>query len=139
MTELNRDAADALHSFSPNAVTDVTGFGLLGHAHETAERSGVRIELSARQLPALPGALDLAAAGVRTGGDPRNRDFAGPHVDCDAAPELAALAYDPQTAGGLLVTLPRDKRVVLEATFAAAGLPLYAVGTVEEGRGVALS
>ena len=139
MTELNRDAADALHSFSPNAVTDVTGFGLLGHAHETAERSGVRIELSAQRLPALPGALDLAAAGVRTGGDPRNRDFAGPHVDCDAAPELAALAYDPQTAGGLLVTLPRDKRVVLEATFAAAGLPLYAVGTVEEGRGVGLS
>src|SRR6476620_5278300 len=74
MTELNRDAADALRSFSPNAVTDVTGFGLLGHAHETAERSGVRIELSAQRLPALPGALDLAAAGVRTGGDPRNRD-----------------------------------------------------------------
>src|SRR4029078_7160475 len=139
MTQLNRDAAHALHSFSPNAVTDVTGFGLLGHAQEMAERSGVRIELSAQQLPALRAALALAGAGVRTGGDPRTRDFAGPHVDCDAAPELAALAYDPQTAGGLLVTRPRTRRVLSEAPFAAAGLPLYAVGTVEEGRGVALS
>ncbi len=138
MTLLNRDAADALRPFAPHAVTDVTGFGLLGHAHETAERSGVRIALTAARLPALPGALELAAEGIRTGGDRRNRDFAGPHVVCDAPPELEALAYDPQTAGGLLVTLPRDKRVVLEATFAAAGLTLFEIGTVEEGAGVTL-
>ncbi len=139
MTESNRDAADALRSFSPNAVTDVTGFGLLGHAHETAERSGVRIALSAERLPALPGAVELAAAGVRTGGDRRNREFAGPHVESTAPAELEALAYDPQTAGGLLITLPTDKRVVLEATFAGAGLPLHHVGVVEEGSGVTLS
>jgi selenide,water dikinase len=139
MTELNRDAADTLRSFSPNAVTDVTGFGLLGHAHETAERSGVRIALDADRLPALPGAVELAADGVRTGGDRRNRDFAGPHVESTAAPELEALAYDPQTSGGLLVTLPNDKRAVLEATFAAGGLPLHHVGAVEEGAGVTLS
>jgi selenide,water dikinase len=138
MTELNRDAADTLRSFTPNAVTDVTGFGLLGHAHETAERSGVHIALDVESLPALPGALELAAAGVRTGGDRRNREFAGPHVSSDAPDELEALAYDPQTAGGLLVTLPSDKRVVLEATFAAAGLPLYAIGRVEDGHGVSL-
>jgi selenide,water dikinase len=138
MTELNRDAADTLRSFAPNAVTDVTGFGLLGHAHETAERSGVHIALDASALPALPGALELAEAGVRTGGDRRNREFAGPHV-ASAAPEaVEALAYDPQTAGGLLVTLPSDKRVVLEATFAAAGLALHVVGRVEEGQGVSL-
>jgi selenide,water dikinase len=139
MTELNRDAADALRPFSPHAVTDVTGFGLLGHAHETAERSGVRIALDAGRLPALPGALELAADGTRTGGDRRNREFAGPHVESTASPELEALAYDPQTAGGLLVSLPSDKRVVLEATFAAAGLPLHHVGAVEEGSGVTLS
>jgi selenide,water dikinase len=139
MTELNRDAADTLRSFSPNAVTDVTGFGLLGHAHETAERSGVRIALEAGRLPALPGAVELAAAGIRTGGDRRNREFAGPHLESTAAPELEALAYDPQTSGGLLVTLPNDKRAVLEATFAAAGLPLHHVGAVEEGAGVTLS
>lgn len=139
MTELNRDAADTVRAFTPNAVTDVTGFGLLGHAHETAQRSGVHIALEAGRLPALPGAVELAAAGVRTGGDRRNRDFAGPHVESTAATELEALAYDPQTSGGLLVTLPRDRRVLLEAAFAAAGLPLHHVGTVEEGSGVALA
>ena len=138
MTESNRDAAEALRAFTPSAVTDVTGFGLLGHAHETAERSGVRISLASERLPALPGAVALAAAGVRTGGDRRNREFAGPHVESTATPELEALAYDPQTSGGLLVTLPRDRRVVLEATFAAAGLPLFHVGAVEEGGGVTL-
>ncbi len=138
MTALNRDAADALRSFSPNAVTDVTGFGLLGHAHETAVRSGVHIALDAGALPALPGALELASEGVRTGGDRRNREFAGPHVSSTASPELEALAYDPQTAGGLLVTLPADKRVVLEATFAAAALDVFTVGRVEQGSGVSL-
>jgi selenide,water dikinase len=137
MTTLNKDAADALRPFEPSAVTDVTGFGLFGHAHEMAERSGVRIVLE--ELPALEGALEAARAGVRTGGDRRNREFAGPHVESTAAPELEALAYDPQTSGGLLVTVPRDRRVVLEATFAAAGLPLHHVGTVEEGAGVTLA
>ena len=134
----NRDAADALRSFQPNAVTDVTGFGLLGHAYETASRSGVRLALEATSLPALPGALELAAAGVRTGGDRRNREFAGRHVVTSAPPELEALAYDPQTAGGLLVTLPAEKGSVLAATFAAAGLALHPIGRVEAGVGVSL-
>ena len=138
MTELGRDTADALRSFDPNAVTDVTGFGLLGHAYEVADRSGVRLALDGSRLPALPGAVELAAAGVRTGGDRRNRDFAGPHVRSTAAPELEALAYDPQTAGGLLVTLPADRRAVLAATFAGEGLALHEIGRVEAGSGVTL-
>jgi selenide,water dikinase len=138
MVVLNRDAADALRALEPHAVTDVTGFGLLGHAHEVALRSGVRIELDADTLPALPGALEVAAAGVRTGGDRRNREFAGPHVSSTASAELEALAYDPQTAGGLLVTLPAERRVVLEAAFATAGLEIHVVGRVEDGSGVGL-
>src|SRR5438874_11193712 len=95
MTTLNGAAADVLRPFEPNAVTDVTGFGLLGHAYETAERSGVRIRLEAASLPALDGALEAARAGVRTGGDPRNRDFAGPHVESEGLPDdLLALGYD---------------------------------------------
>ena len=139
MCESSRDAADALRSFAPNAVTDVTGFGLLGHAYEMASRSGVRLVLDAEALPALPGALRLAADGVRTGGDRRNREFAGAHVISSATAELEALAYDPQTAGGLLVTLPAEKQAVLAASFAAAGLALDAIGRVEEGAGVLLS
>lgn len=140
MTTLSRDAADALRPFSPHAVTDVTGFGLLGHAHEMAERSGVRIELDVDALPLFPGALEAAAAGVRTGGDSRNRDFASAHVEADAvADDLLALAYDPQTSGGLLIALPADKSTVLEATFAAGGLPIARIGRVVEGAGVALA
>jgi selenide,water dikinase len=138
MVGLNRDAAEALRPFEPNAVTDVTGFGLLGHAHEVALRSGVGIELDAGVLPALPGALEVAEAGIRTGGDRRNREFAEPHVESAASSALEALAYDPQTAGGLLFTLPAERRVVLEAAFAAAGLEVWAVGRVTEGSGVSL-
>jgi selenide,water dikinase len=140
MTALSRQAADVLRPFSPHAVTDVTGFGLLGHAHEMAERSGVRIELDAAALPLLPGALEQAAAGTRTGGDRRNRDFAGPHVEADGVGEdVLALAYDPQTSGGLLVALPEDKAPVLAASFAAADLFLARIGRVVEGAGVRLA
>jgi selenide, water dikinase len=140
MTTLSRESADVLRPFEPNAVTDVTGFGLLGHAHEMAERSGVRIELDAASLPLFPGAREAAAAGVRTGGDSRNRDFAGPHVDADGvAEELLALAYDPQTSGGLLISLPADKGAVLAATFTQHGLFLERIGRVVEGAGVSLA
>ena len=138
MRTLNREAAETLRPFAPHAVTDVTGFGLLGHAYEMASRSGVRIELDAASLPALHSALELAEAGVRTGGDRRNRDYSGPHVDSSAAAAAEALAFDPQTAGGLLVSLPADKAPVLAATFAAAGLPLHRIGRVTPGAGVLL-
>jgi selenide,water dikinase len=139
MKTLNRDAADTLRPFLPSAVTDVTGFGLLGHAYEMASRSGVRIVVDAAALPALPGARELARAGVRTGGDRRNRDYAGRHVQSTAAPEHEALAYDPQTAGGFLVALPAAKAAVLEATFADRGLDLYRIGDVEDGGGVTIA
>ncbi len=138
MRTLNRAAADALRPFAPNAVTDVTGFGLLGHAYEMASRSNVRIELDAAALPALPGAFELASDGTRTGGDRRNRDYAGPHVESTAPAAAEALAFDPQTAGGMLVSLPADKAAVLAAGFADLGLELYRVGRVVEGSGVEL-
>ena len=115
-----------LRPFAPNAVTDVTGFGLFGHAHEMAERSGVRIVLDA--LPALGGALDVARAGVRTGGDPRNREFAPIETD-GAAEEQLALGYDAQTAGGLLISLPAEKGLSLRSEFEARGLFVERVGS----------
>jgi len=137
MRTLNKDAADALRPFEPSAVTDVTGFGLFGHAHEVAERSGVQIRLESERFPAIDGALDLARSGVRTSGDPRNREFAGPHLEVDGVPEtLEALAYDPQTAGGLLVSVDAERAVTLEAEFMARRLFLRRVGLVEEGSGV---
>jgi selenide, water dikinase len=138
MRTLNRDAADALRAFTPNAVTDVTGFGLLGHAHEMGTRSGVRIELDAGRLPALDGALDAARAGVSTAGTRNNRAYADVELG-EVAPEVVELAYDPQTAGGLLVSLPREKGPALEAEFARAGLFLARVGRVVDGAGLRLA
>jgi selenide,water dikinase len=91
-------------------------------------------------LPALPGALEVARAGEVTGGDRRNREFASEHVNVadSLAPEIVALAWDPQTSGGLLVSLPSDRGAVLQATFDAAGLFLARIGRVEEGSGVEL-
>jgi len=138
MTELSDRAVEALRPFEPSAVTDVTGFGLFGHAHELAERSEVRVVLEQEELPALEGAREAAAAGVRTGGDGRNRDFAP--VEANGTPEATlALGFDPQTAGGLLVALPAKKGVLLTATFAERGLFLARIGRVEAGRGVALA
>ena len=137
MKTLNKDAADVLRSLNVNAVTDVTGFGLFGHVHEMAERSGVQILLESERFPAIDGALDLARKGIRTSGDPRNRDFAGRHLTLKGVPEtFVALAYDPQTAGGLLVSIPALQGPVLEAEFAERRLFLRRIGSVEEGTGV---
>lgn len=137
MLTLNRDAAEIVRRTGASAVTDVTGFGLLGHAHEMASRSGVRIRLHAGALPALPGALDAARAGVSTAGTRANRAYVAVELG-DVAPELVELAYDPQTSGGLLVALPREKAPALQAEFARADLFVARVGEVEEGAGVEL-
>src|SRR5438105_12956694 len=140
MRTLNKAAAELLRARSPNAVTDVTGFGLFGHAHEVAERSGVRLVLEWERLPAIDGALDLARKDVRTSGDPRNRDFAAAHVALDGAPEaIVALGFDPQTAGRLLLSLPSEQGAAPEAEFEARKLFIRRIGHVEEGSGVVVS
>ena len=105
MRTLNRVAAEQLTGL-PHAVTDVTGYGLLGHAWEMAEAGGVSLRFDAAALPLYPGALAAAEAGTRTGADSRNREALASHVTSTAAVAIEALAYDPQTSGGLLAALP---------------------------------
>jgi selenide,water dikinase len=140
MKELNAAAAELLRSFAPTAVTDITGFGLLGHAHEVASRSGVALRIDASSLPALPGALDLANQGVRTGGDRRNREYVGSALTVHGASDAqVALAFDPQTAGGLLASVPASRSMALERAAAQQGLFLARIGSVEPGAGLLLA
>jgi selenide,water dikinase len=110
MKVLNKAAAEVLGRLDPppSAVTDVTGFGLLGHGWEIAERSGVTLCFDADALPLYEGALEAAEAGVRTGGDPRNRAHLEGRVRSSAPPALEAIGYDPQTSGGLLAAVSRS-------------------------------
>lgn len=107
MRELNLRASEVLQAAGPavHAVTDVTGFGLLGHGWEIAERSNAVLSFDAGALPLYAGALDAAERGTRTGGDARNRAHLESHVRSTAADALAAIAYDPQTSGGLLAAV----------------------------------
>jgi selenide, water dikinase len=99
-----------------------------------AVQSDARLHLDAAALPALPGALDVARAGERTGGDRRNREYAGRLLSLDGLPdELAILGYDPQTAGGLLVAVPAERAVTLEAELRARDVFVSRVGAVEPG------
>ena len=108
MRTLNREASEQLQSFGAgvHAVTDVTGYGLAGHGWEMAERSAVALAIEASALQAYPGAREAAERGVRTGGDPRNRDYVeGNFVDVADNAAAAALCFDPQTSGGLLAAV----------------------------------
>ena len=131
MRRLNRGAAEALSLLAdpPHAVTDVTGFGLAGHAWEMAERSDARLEIDTAALPLYAGALAAAEAGVRTGGDARNRAHLDGRVSNSAPAALEALAYDPQTSGGLLASVAPS--VASDKGLAAAGF--VAIGRVLEG------
>lgn len=137
MTALSARPAGALGPFAPNAVTDVTGFGLFGHAYELAIRSGVRLTLESDRLPALAGALQAAESGLLTGGDRRNRDYVGEAIGLDGVPDpVVSLGFDAQTSGGLLASVPAARAAALEATFRAEGLFVARVGRVEDGSGV---
>jgi selenide,water dikinase len=142
MRTLNRAASEMLVANGIAGATDVTGFGLLGHGLEMARASGTRFVFSAAGLPALPGALDLARAGVETGGAAHNRRFVLPAltVSADVTAELVTLAHDPQTSGGLLAAVPADRLVAVEADLASAGVQTRRVGRVEaaDGPGVEL-
>jgi selenide,water dikinase len=133
MRTLNRAAAEVLVDHGVRAATDVTGFGLIGHGLEMARASGLRFVFDASQLPALDGALDLASAGVETGGAAHNRRFVQPALILgpDATPELVTLAHDPQTSGGLLAAIPEPAVKELRIALAGAGVRHWTVGRVE--------
>jgi len=132
MTTLNKRAAEVITNddFVVNAMTDVTGFGLIGHAREMALASEVSIRISAGRVPLLEGALECVRAGHVPGGLKNNRDFAECLVEYDAGvPEdVRALLFDPQTAGGLLIATPDGQR--LARALSDAGVANVQIGEV---------
>jgi selenide, water dikinase len=110
MALLNKSAADALKDFTPHAVTDVTGFGLLGHGSEIARGSNVSFEISLSDVPVLDGTYDLAAEGIVPGGSKSNHKWLDNDVEYeDVSIEEQLVLCDAITSGGLLVSLPESE------------------------------
>jgi selenide, water dikinase len=111
MVMLNRRASEIMRNFSVHACTDVTGYGLLGHAVEMASGGNVTLVLESAKMPLLPGALELAEQGILTGGCKRNRDYLQDKVSIESSVSagLIEVAFDPQTSGGLLIGLPKEE------------------------------
>jgi selenide,water dikinase len=126
MLKLNREACDAMLAFAVHGCTDVTGFGLIGHAREMALASKVTIEIDPRAVRFLPGAVEYARQGAIPGGLKNNREFAASCVD--GSSEFDDLLYDPQTSGGLLIALPEGDAARLKTKLPDA----YRIGQVTE-------
>jgi selenide,water dikinase len=139
MLQLNRHAAHLARAADAHAVTDVTGYALAGHALEIAEHSRVQLVVRWRDVPLLPGAAGYASAGVDFGGLRRNREQLGARVRLaeGLAPEAVALAFDPQTSGGLLMAVPAAKARRLVHDLSEAGYGAAAViGEARPGAGL---
>jgi selenide,water dikinase len=138
MTTLNKQAAEVIarNDYRVHAMTDITGFGLIGHAREMALASNVALTVFSKDVPILPGALECIRAGHIPGGLKANREFAecvvGYETSIDA--ELKTLLFDPQTAGGLLISIAADdcKPILLELQ--ATGISAHHIGNVTESQ-----
>jgi selenide, water dikinase len=132
MTTLNKRAAEVISAgdFRVSAMTDVTGFGLIGHAREMVLASDVSIRISAASVPLIDGALECVRAGYIPGGLKNNRDFAECLVEYDdeVPEEVRALLFDPQTAGGLLISTPDGQQ--LTKALNHTGVPAVEIGEV---------
>ncbi len=135
MTMLNRQAAHVLrrHPEAVHGATDITGFGLVGHAAEMARASGVEIRIDTARLPLLPGVTAIAAQ-HRSGGMATNREHFESLVSAERVdPSVLDLCYDPQTSGGLLAAVDAGSAESIAAALAEAGVPVAIVGEVRAG------
>jgi len=132
MTTLNAKAAEIAAGFNVHAATDITGFGLIGHLREVAKGSGLSVRINAARVPVLEGALDCVRLGFVPGGLNANRDFAECLVgyEGEIPTEVKTLLFDPQTAGGLLLSVAGEDASALVAALQKAGAPAVEIGEV---------
>jgi selenide, water dikinase len=141
MVQLNASAAEVMLQFEAHAATDITGFGLVGHSSKMADGSGVTVVFEESDLPLLPGALECCREGLIPGGGTRNREFYRPRVKIsdEVSEEMSAIAFDPQTSGGLLIAVPDREGIKLVAALHSAGVAeACIVGRVAEPSGFAI-
>jgi selenide, water dikinase len=133
MKQLNRQAAEAARHANAHAMTDITGYGLLGHAHEMAHLGGVAFRIEAARLPWLPGTMECATAGAFPGGMLRNMAYYKPWVAFETPLSFEAqnLLWTPETSGGLLAAVAPE----MAAQFQAACATAVIIGEVVEGNG----
>lgn len=139
MEMLNRSASIVARAVGATACTDVTGFGLLGHAQEVASKSNVRLTIDAASVPLLPLALDLAAEGEQPGGLGRNSAYYlanGVRPASNIDPTTLAVLFDPQTSGGLLFSVPAERARDVVGAANAQAIDVWRIGEVHEGSGV---
>jgi len=138
MKRLNRRAARLIQQVGVHGCTDITGFALLGHGQEMAEKSGVRLRFHTSKLPFLEGALQYAEDWLFPGGTCRNKDCYERWVDFapSVSEEMQMLLFTPETSGGLLVAVPPEGLETLTALFADEGQHYWIVGEVVEGKGI---
>lgn len=134
MLELNRKAAEVMTRHGARSCTDITGFGLLGHAAEMARASRVSLEMWADSIPLLPGVRELAAMGMIPAGAYANRDYAADQVAIPErlGPETTAILFDPQTSGGLLISAPAGRIDLMVEEMRREGVRAGVVGKVKE-------
>lgn len=132
LVALNGPAAEAMTEVGISGATDITGFGLLGHAAEMARASGVSLEIVASSVPILPEAARLQAEGYVTGGLPTNRRYVEDILEVDSGVDevLLGLFFDPQTSGGLLIAVPPKKESALRQALTARGSAAVGIGWV---------
>jgi len=141
MARLNRHPSHIVREVGAHALTDVTGFGLLGHAFEMAEATGVAFRIEAGRVPILGGALEYAAQGAITGGESRNRHCWQERISFqdDISDELASVLFDPQTSGGLLIAASPEQGREMEQQFSLSHLNLWRIGEAVEGQGMTVA
>jgi len=140
MTQLNRHAAEQMEAFGVEGCTDVTGNGFLGHAFELAEASNVTLEIVAADVPALPGTIDLIKKGHLTAGGHSNRVLIQGNIEWNEGRDDSVdhFLLDPQTSGGLLISVRADRCDELFATIKEVYNDAAIVGRVTERRNVLL-
>lgn len=144
MTKLNQAASRISQRTGINGCTDITGYGIIGHAMEMALKSNVQIVLDAMAIPVLDGAERYASEGRLPGGANRNREYysdpdsGGLKIDGAVPPITADLLFDPETSGGLLITASDMRAESLKTAFQAMGEPLWEIGRVGAGSGLVI-